>query len=414
MLIMRYIDLVVEKLSKHHEAKLPKYKDKMKQVYKLLPSLVDKLETLKPRIKAQIDDFEREQARAVATGRRFGSDGVMSRSSKRSGDYSESDPAVAGKRVISSKDDGNIPVKLFHKESKRRDMIRRSDHNRSGRTRWSETGADDENGMRRRMEDTRRKMNMSTDSEPVKPRKLLKSRSPARSFNVGSKPPAYSYPAIKKPTPFSYDDRPRSRERLYEGEIGPPPRPVKIHITNMDYDTRPPSLPSKIKEESSYRPSIRGEKEGSPRARLSLSPIDGDSSDYTFKAATYLEKGTSLRHLFIPPGLRESFLRIAAPNTRNNIETCGILCGTLISNALFVSRLVIPEQEGTSDTCEMTNEGALFEYCDKEDLMVLGWIHTHPTQSCFMSSRDLHTHCGFQVMMPEAIAIVCAPSRTPS
>jgi STAM-binding protein len=97
-----------------------------------------------------------------------------------------------------------------------------------------------------------------------------------------------------------------------------------------------------------------------------------------------------------------------------NLETCGILCGTLISNALFISRLVIPEQESTSDTCETTNEGALFDYCDSEDLMVLGWIHTHPTQTCFMSSRDLHTHCGYQVMMPESIAIVCAPSTEPS
>jgi len=43
--------------------------------------------------------------------------------------------------------------------------------------------------------------------------------------------------------------------------------------------------------------------------------------------------------------------------------------------------------------------------------MVLGWIHTHPTQTCFMSSRDLHTHCGYQVMMPESIAVVCAPSK---
>ena len=44
---------------------------------------------------------------------------------------------------------------------------------------------------------------------------------------------------------------------------------------------------------------------------------------------------------------------------------------------------------------------------------MLGWIHTHPTQTCFMSSRDLHTHSGYQVMLPESIAIVCAPSKEP-
>ena len=45
--------------------------------------------------------------------------------------------------------------------------------------------------------------------------------------------------------------------------------------------------------------------------------------------------------------------------------------------------------------------------------MVCGWIHTHPSQTCFLSSRDLHTSVGYQVMLPESIAIVCAPSKSP-
>lgn len=136
-------------------------------------------------------------------------------------------------------------------------------------------------------------------------------------------------------------------------------------------------------------------------------------SSFTFKPSAYLENGAPLRTVFLPPKLRSQFLTLAASNTRRNLETCGILCGTLISNALFISRLLIPEQTSTSDTCETVNESAIFDYCDSEDLMVLGWIHTHPTQTCFMSSRDLHTHCGYQVMLPESIAIVCAPSKSP-
>lgn len=90
-----------------------------------------------------------------------------------------------------------------------------------------------------------------------------------------------------------------------------------------------------------------------------------------------------------------------------------MLCGILKSNAMFITRLVVPEQTSTSDTCETLNEEEFFDYCDKEDLLVIGWIHTHPSQTCFMSSRDLHTHVGYQVMMPESVAIVCAPSKTP-
>ncbi|KAF9920038.1 hypothetical protein FBU30_010231 [Linnemannia zychae] len=80
-------------------------------------------------------------------------------------------------------------------------------------------------------------------------------------------------------------------------------------------------------------------------------------------------------------------------------------------NRLTVTTLIIPKQTATSDTCSTTNEDELFEYQSERDLMTLGWIHTHPTQTCFMSSVDLHTHCSYQLMLPEAIAIVCAPSH---
>jgi len=138
-----------------------------------------------------------------------------------------------------------------------------------------------------------------------------------------------------------------------------------------------------------------------------------DLDEFTFKPSAYLENGSPLRTLFLPSQLRAFFLQSAIQNTRLNLETCGILCGILKSNALFITRLVIPAQTSTSDTCEMTNESDLFDYCDSEELMVLGWIHTHPSQTCFMSSRDLHTQVGYQVMMAESIAIVCAPSKTP-
>ena len=36
-------------------------------------------------------------------------------------------------------------------------------------------------------------------------------------------------------------------------------------------------------------------------------------------------------------------------------------------------------------------------------------IHTHPSQTAFLSSVDLHTHMPYQLMLPEAVAIVCAP-----
>ena len=58
----------------------------------------------------------------------------------------------------------------------------------------------------------------------------------------------------------------------------------------------------------------------------------------------------------------------------------------------------------------MIDEDQLFEFQMKHDLITLGWIHTHPTQSCFLSSVDLHTQLGYQLMLPEAVAIVMAPT----
>ena len=215
---------------------------------------------------------------------------------------------------------------------------------------------------------------------------------------------------------FQYPTVPKRDQRTYQDRV-PTPQPLSATLRSpargiLKSPPRPPDVPEKptLTDDGANR------LETTPRSSSTSNSIadDAEPSDFTFKPSAYLENGSSLRTLFLPPDLRASFLDMASSNTRQNLETCGILCGTLISNAFFVSRLIIPEQKSTSDTCETVDEGALFDYCDAEDLMVLGWIHTHPTQMCFMSSRDLHTHSGYQVMLPESIAIVCAPSSTPS
>ncbi|KAJ3221865.1 hypothetical protein HK099_003011 [Clydaea vesicula] len=123
-------------------------------------------------------------------------------------------------------------------------------------------------------------------------------------------------------------------------------------------------------------------------------------------------ESNSFRQLYLPSNIFNIFHKLAHENTIRNLETCGILSGTLANNKLTVTHLVIPKQTSTSDSCTTTNETELFFYQTKKNLLTLGWIHTHPTQSCFMSSVDLHTHCSYQLMLPEAIAIVLAPRHT--
>jgi len=122
-----------------------------------------------------------------------------------------------------------------------------------------------------------------------------------------------------------------------------------------------------------------------------------------------------LRHLFVPAGIVPRFVDMAAANSAvppRGIETCGILAGRIMpSGDVSVTTLVVPEQKGDPDSCELTPRGEMqvFEACSGSDLVQIGWIHTHPSQECFMSSYDVRTHLGFQTMLPEAVAIVAAP-----
>ncbi|XVF44006.1 hypothetical protein PTKIN_Ptkin02bG0085300 [Pterospermum kingtungense] len=95
----------------------------------------------------------------------------------------------------------------------------------------------------------------------------------------------------------------------------------------------------------------------------------------------------------------------------NEQEASRVLQNVHIEKGTFyVTTLIIPKQESTSNSCQAINEEEIFAIQNEWSLFPVGWIHTHPTQSCFMSSIDLHTQYSYQVMVPEAFAIVVAPT----
>uniref|UniRef100_A0A8C5RBW7 STAM binding protein like 1 n=1 Tax=Laticauda laticaudata TaxID=8630 RepID=A0A8C5RBW7_LATLA len=118
-----------------------------------------------------------------------------------------------------------------------------------------------------------------------------------------------------------------------------------------------------------------------------------------------------LRSVVLPSDLCHRFLLLADANTARGIETCGILCGKLTHNEFTITHVIVPKQSAGPDYCDMENVEELFNVQDQHDLLTLGWIHSHPTQTAFLSSVDLHTHCSYQLMLPEAIAIVCSPKH---
>ncbi|KAF2367127.1 USP8 dimerization domain [Trinorchestia longiramus] len=174
--------------------------------------------------------------------------------------------------------------------------------------------------------------------------------------------------------------------------------------------------PSAPEDSSFYSPRV-GEIAVAPVApsrSLKPQPSGGSSAPPTVDRSNKplsLLGGSSgvLRRVRIPSSLVRRFLTIAAANTSSNVETCGVLSGVVRQSELCTTHLLIPEQSGTSDSCTTYEEERLFDVQDKHGIITLGWIHTHPSQTAFLSSVDLHTHCSYQLMMPEAVAVVCAP-----
>ncbi|XVE75041.1 hypothetical protein DITRI_Ditri12bG0065600 [Diplodiscus trichospermus] len=133
--------------------------------------------------------------------------------------------------------------------------------------------------------------------------------------------------------------------------------------------------------------------------------IDSDQQSYN-----ELEASRVLQDVHISARLMEDFLELAKDNTEKDLETCGVLGAFLEKETFYVTTLIIPKQESTSNSCQAINEEEIFAIQNERSLFPVGWIHTHPSQSCFLSSIDLHTQYSYQVMVPEAFAIVLAPT----
>ena len=88
-----------------------------------------------------------------------------------------------------------------------------------------------------------------------------------------------------------------------------------------------------------------------------------------------------------------------------NIETCGTIGGKDAGKRFTVTHLFIPKQQGASDSCTAVDEDLTNNVLQQNSCTALGWIHTHPTQTSFLSSVDLHI---YTFWISEAFAVVCS------
>jgi len=187
------------------------------------------------------------------------------------------------------------------------------------------------------------------------------------------------------------------------------------HQAQLDWEARPtPQLPSSAVQ---YDPAKYSDE---PTAPASAPP---PSYDRTAKpaapaaavpafdrSAKPAETGSAagLRTVVVPADLVKVFLGVARTNSDRGLETLGTLGGRLSNNQLLVTHLLIPRQTGKSDSCTMEGLEDVWDVHDREDIIFLGWIHTHPAYSVFLSSVDMHNQYEWQHMLPEALATVCS------
>jgi STAM-binding protein len=456
LLLYRHAQLVLNYLDKHPEKNLPENKKALKAAKDAVLRDLEKLEVIRPRIakrheeyqerrKAQLQALEALEGRTDANTLPRELDGLsLQRSRAKRRSYE--------KATLDAGENRSLAARLAQREVRRRDVARRSvrqagvseeeEHERRVAGMWGDwekelrrDSNEVDNDLSSQIQEVARMQNghkatpnFSVSTPPLvhlRGGHQLKEKRPTSVQSTSS----YQYPSVPHKSAqerwSSSDMNPAALgttpalppKELYRkpsnAATGPPalpPKPPKPSVPSSLFENpRAPPIPGKYTNTASAPPPLPDKYTDTSSTAPSTSELD----EFTFKPNAYLENGEPLRTVFLPPNLRHEFLRVASRNTARNLETCGILCGILKSNALFITRLLIPEQTSTSDTCETVNEQEYFEYLDKEELMVLGWIHTHPSQTCFMSSRDLHTHSGYQVMMPEAVAIVCAPSKRP-
>lgn len=400
-LLYRHARLILSSLSQHPNAKDPKHRKAWAEARREVDASLAKLELLKPRINKRYQRYD-ERRKALAA--------QAEAEASRGGDSAIEEGMAAVSlnsraSIDGSNRRGSSPTRLdpLKHQDMAVDQANREIQRRIGKLRkrnitqqQGDRAQGDELGLR----EVREQLDRS-ERDHVPPRTSSKRNSLTK---------AYRYPAVPSGHQGGTNQPAYGEDRL----------PTFTSIHQQPYvQTLPPQRPPKegqYAQNSTYPPSHYAPGPPLPdKTPMLPSPPPSPTPAHQFTSSARLENGQSLRTIFLPQPLRHHFTRIAEPNTAARLETCGILCGTLVRNAFFVTKLVIPEQTSTSDTCEMINEEDLYGYIDAqpEDLMVLGWIHTHPTQTCFMSSRDLHTHVWYQVQLPESIAIVCSPSKDP-
>ena len=101
---------------------------------------------------------------------------------------------------------------------------------------------------------------------------------------------------------------------------------------------------------------------------------------------------------------------------RNWKEVIGWLIGTVKDEIIIILK-AIPMTSGSSIFVEMTDYAIIpkiAEEAEKNNAVIVGWFHSHPSFGFFLSGVDIRTQRYQQNLFEDAIALVCDPTKVSS
>ena len=117
-------------------------------------------------------------------------------------------------------------------------------------------------------------------------------------------------------------------------------------------------------------------------------------------------------HVRVKPSALKAMLEHGKSQLDSGLEVGGVITGKKENSSVMVTH-AIPLSIGQKTTVEITPEHFAEAYRKKEESgiedPIIGWYHSHPGYSCFMSGTDENAHRRMLNLYKDAIALVLDP-----
>ena len=119
-----------------------------------------------------------------------------------------------------------------------------------------------------------------------------------------------------------------------------------------------------------------------------------------------------MRYVRVKPAALKAMLEHGKSQIESGLEVGGVITGREENSSVLVTH-AIPLSIGQKTTVEITPEHFAEAYKKKEESgiedPIIGWYHSHPGYSCFMSGTDEKAHRKLLNLYKDAIALVLDP-----